>query len=217
MNHSVSTTAAQRSDDIFDRIRWTQTTFQIEERGYGLNRDARQAAKYAVFVPAKAGIRVCLSTGVRLTGRIIPCCPPRRRHRQPYSEMTDMMRYHRIAKLWAFSSSSDWCRPGGVQEDVQGQPLWERAVSGLVLSDGKTLRITDCSEELFLDRQHLWSSSSALFLSAGAPCVSAAAAPQSVWGDVQPGRSSHLHPAQLHPPHGAGQGSADGHTRCQSS
>lgn len=33
VNRSVSTTAAQRSDDIFDRIRWTQTTFQIEERG----------------------------------------------------------------------------------------------------------------------------------------------------------------------------------------
>lgn len=78
VNRSVSTTAAQRSDDIFDRIRWTQTTFQIEERVYGLNRDA---AKYAVFVPAKARIRVCLSTGVRFTGRIIPCCPPRRRCR----------------------------------------------------------------------------------------------------------------------------------------
>lgn len=95
VNHSVSTTAAQRSDvPNFDRIRWTQTTFQIEERGYGLNQEARQAAKYVVFVPAKARIRVCLSTGVRLTGRIIPCCPPPRRRCRPYSEMTDAMRYY---------------------------------------------------------------------------------------------------------------------------
>lgn len=50
-------------------------------------------------------------------------------------------------------------------------------------------------------------------LHAGAPCVSAAAAAQSVRRHVQPGRRSHLHPPQLHPPHGAGQGPADRLTR----
>ena len=44
---------------------------------------------------------------------------------------------------------------------------------------------------------------------AGASCVSEAAAAQSVRGDVQPGRCSHLNPPQLHPPHGAGQGPPD--------
>lgn len=48
---------------------------------------------------------------------------------------------------------------------------------------------------------------------AGASCVFAAAAAQSVWGDVQPGCFSHLHPRQLHPPDGAGQGLTDWHTR----
>lgn len=41
---------------------------------------------------------------------------------------------------------------------------------------------------------------------AGASCVSAPAAAQSVRGYVQPGRRSHLQPPELHPPHGAGPG-----------
>lgn len=48
---------------------------------------------------------------------------------------------------------------------------------------------------------------------AGASRVFAAAAAQSVRGHVQPGRCSHLHLTQLHPPHGAGQGPTDWHTR----
>lgn len=47
----------------------------------------------------------------------------------------------------------------------------------------------------------------------GAPRVSAAAAAQSLRGDVQPELCSHFHPPQLHPAHGAGQGPPDGHTR----
>jgi len=33
--------------------------------------------------------------------------------------------------------SSDWCWSRGLQEDVQDQWLWERAVTGFILSDGK--------------------------------------------------------------------------------
>lgn len=47
----------------------------------------------------------------------------------------------------------------------------------------------------------------------GAPRVSAAAAAQSLRGDVQPELCSHFHPPQLHPAHGAGQGPPDGHSR----
>lgn len=47
---------------------------------------------------------------------------------------------------------------------------------------------------------------------AGASCVSAPAAAQSVRSYVQPGRRSHLQPPQLHPPHGAGPGPSDWHT-----
>lgn len=47
----------------------------------------------------------------------------------------------------------------------------------------------------------------------GAPRVSAAAAAQSLRGDVQPELCSHFHPPQLHPANGAGQGPPDGHTR----
>lgn len=39
----------------------------------------------------------------------------------------------------------------------------------------------------------------------GASCVITAATAEGVWGNVQPGRCSHLHPPQLHSYHGAGQ------------
>ncbi len=46
----------------------------------------------------------------------------------------------------------------------------------------------------------------------GAPRVASAASAEGVRGDVWSGRGADLHPPELGPEHGAGEGPADGHS-----
>lgn len=99
-----------------------------------------------------------------------------------------------------------------IQKPYQWSKQWENGLSGLWMDGGMC---NYCYCQVQCPVQCTFSVVSLLVSCdlTGASSVFAASAAQSVRGNVQPGRCPHLHAAQCHSPHGAGQRSAGRHTR----